>query len=196
LYLHFFKHCDTKKYYASPDGYFAADHQSMINFALFSNQANLINKLKLPFMTDLKMGGKQRTIIAPVSMAMSSILANDFESCELYINELTGEKYRRYRYFPAYQGYATAFRGLIHGDEEMIKVGVMNLLQTQKKRQEHGLFEHDIYSVNPLGVLKLAWSMGYTIQVEHDLIPQSLLPIDPEMKCELYSFLNPGWLLQ
>ncbi|WP_040279283.1 immunity 49 family protein [Psychroserpens damuponensis] len=103
------------------------------------------------------------------------------------------KKHRKY-YFKDKD--AQMYRAIVNNNkkevEELLEFFV--LPSTYKKRNDNLAIYKDLYVMPALGFAKLAWINGLEVDIDHPLLPNTLLPIQPNDNYEIeYEFLKPGY---
>ena len=89
----------------------------------------------------------------------------------------------------------TAFTRIGCGDVAILKIGIEYLVSKpiHKKRFFRQAFETDFLSFPAVAILKVAWILGYEIEIDSPYIPMDLMPIRPLEKYEVPYFFMEGY---
>jgi len=96
----------------------------------------------------------------------------------------------------ASQADLTYIKGIYNKDIDQIREGIETLLQPKVHHQRYHLYRPypaDIISYCAAAYTKFAWMMGHEIEIDHDLVPMELMPIEPLDKYEVKYFFLDGY---
>ncbi|MFD1255548.1 immunity 49 family protein [Mucilaginibacter terrae] len=153
-----------------------------ISYALLSDDKKIIqhySTLKNPINHVNSIGFQLPNAIQHILQGNQEKLAENIRNLERFV------KLPRYK---AYASTVEVFRGFYNKDAEEIEAGLQELLKTHKKRNTDPLISR-FMSLDTAGLCKLAWLQGYEIDLQDELVPQALMPVQPLDKYESYDFL-------
>lgn len=120
---------------------------------------------------------------------IQAIIRNDWEHLKKLLGYLK-DKVENKRGFKSYQLDIDFFNAIAVGNEEVMKKSIIKLATTwNKKRFDHPLY-NQLFSIPALTYAKLAYIKGYQLDIDHPLIPQELLPINPNTEYWEYDFMK------
>jgi hypothetical protein len=154
-----------------------------MSYALLSDDKDLIKSysvLKNPVNNVLSLGFQ-------LPNAVQNILLSDWEKLDENIRNL--KRFVKLPRFKAYEPTVDLFIGFKYKDIEGIKTALQKLLETNEKRTTDPLISRFL-SVDVAGYCKLAWILGYEIDLKNDLVPKRLMIVQPLLEYMMYDLLN------
>ena len=156
---------------------------NQISSALLSDDKEMIED----YMALRNTTNNESTIGFQLPNAIQNTLANNYDELEANIRNL--ERFVLLTKFKAYEGTVGVFKGIMSNNTDQIIIGLNQLLKTHKKRNTDPLISKFL-SIDTAGLCKLAWLKGLQINLENDLVPQTLMPVEPLQSYKTYDFLS------
>lgn len=154
-----------------------------ISYALLSDNEAIINRYAV-----LKNSINDTTNIGyQLANAVQNILLSRLDALDINIRNL-----ERFVKFPKFRWWAASvevFKGFRSANAKDIEAGLQQMLKTHAKRNTEPLIPK-FFSIDTAGYCKLAWRLGYQIDLKNDLVPIELMPVQPLLHYEEYDFLT------
>lgn len=128
------------------------------------------------------------TFSSVYSKAIQACIKEDDYSLHLQILQLEKHtsKSGMAKYF---NGVPMAFKGIIAKDTGLIEQGIKEILN-KHKNQDQPIIVKDYMNVEALTIAKLAYRRGFIVEIENQLLPKEMIPIQELDKYETYDFLK------
>lgn len=154
-----------------------------ISYAMLSDNEAIIKRYAI-----LKNSINDTTNIGyQLANAVQNILLNRLDDLDINIRNL--ERFVKFPKFKWWSGSVEVFKGFRSSNMNDIKAGLMQMLETHEKRNTDPLVPKFL-SIDTAGYCKLAWHMGYQIDLKTDLVPLELMQVQPLLHYEEYDFLE------
>ncbi|MBO9676321.1 MAG: immunity 49 family protein [Sphingobacteriaceae bacterium] len=154
-----------------------------ISYALLSDNKDLIQRystLKNSINDTVNIGFQ-------LPNAVQNILLNNQDELAHNIRNL--ERLVQVPRFKWWVNTVDVLNGFLSGSKDQIETGLQLMLKTHKKRNTDPLI-CKFFSIDTSGLCKLAWIKGYEIDLNSELVPVELMPVEPLSTYEDYEFLH------
>jgi hypothetical protein len=108
-----------------------------------------------------------------VGYAMKYILLGDYTKAQHHVDQLKAIADDPDLAFAL--GYATVFQGILLSDRQLVNEGLELQLELHKQDPDHQGLPEEIFSLQVLGLAKLALRQGIEVTLDDPITPQSLL---------------------
>ncbi len=153
-----------------------------ISYALLSDNEAIIKRYAI-----LKNSINDSTNIGyQLANAVQNILLSRFDALDINIRNL--ERFVKFSKFKWWSGSVEVFKGFKSSNINDIESGLLQMLNAHEKRNTDPLVPKFL-SIDTAGYCKLAWYMGYKIDLKTDLVPVALMQAQPLLHYEEYDFL-------
>jgi hypothetical protein len=120
--------------------------------------------------------------------AIQSSVENDDVELEVQIKNL--ERHTNGKSIAKnYTGVALAFKGMLQNDKIIIKQGINEILSKHSMQDQPAVVK-DYLNIEALTIAKLAYRKGITIEIDSQILPKEMIPLQELEKYENYSFLD------